>query len=547
LRDRILGRVVLEDVFDPITEEIIVKAGEEVNEEHAAQVEEAGIDSVRIRSVLTCESKRGVCVKCYGRNLATMKMVNIGEAVGVIAAQSIGEPGTQLTLRTFHIGGTAARIAQQSKVEAKYPGRLVYVGISYIARPDNTKIVNGRDGEIHIVDEKNRVRARMNVPYGSVLAVEDGQEVIKGATVFEWDPYSTTIVSEFGGKVVFQDIVPDVSLREELDETTGLIQPIIVEEREKALFPTIIIQDAKGKELGSFRIPTGAHLLVRDNQEIPTGEFLVKIPRAISKTRDITGGLPRVAELFESRKPHDPAVISEVDGIIEFGKIVRGQQQVLVHGDEGETKEYLIPHGRHLHVHSGDRVNAGDRLCEGSIDPHDILRISGVQKVQEYLVNEIQEVYRLQGVKINDKHIETIVRQMLQKVRVTRAGGTNFLESEQVDRNRFADENARVIAEGGEPATFEPLLLGITRASLSTESFISAASFQETTKVLTEAAINGKVDRLQGLKENVIIGHLIPAGTGIEKYHALQILSEDDEPASGGSDESLANIFQENP
>jgi DNA-directed RNA polymerase subunit beta' len=547
LRDRILGRVVLEDVFDPITEEIIVKAGEEVNEEHAAQVEEAGIDSVRIRSVLTCESKRGVCVKCYGRNLATMKMVNIGEAVGVIAAQSIGEPGTQLTLRTFHIGGTAARIAQQSKVEAKYPGRLVYVGISYIARPDNTKIVNGRDGEIHIVDEKNRVRARMNVPYGSVLAVEDGQEVIKGATVFEWDPYSTTIVSEFGGKVVFQDIVPDVSLREELDETTGLIQPIIVEEREKALFPTIIIQDAKGKELGSFRIPTGAHLLVRDNQEIPTGEFLVKIPRAISKTRDITGGLPRVAELFESRKPHDPAVISEVDGIIEFGKIVRGQQQVLVHGDEGETKEYLIPHGRHLHVHGGDRVNAGDRLCEGSIDPHDILRISGVQKVQEYLVNEIQEVYRLQGVKINDKHIETIVRQMLQKVRVTRAGGTNFLESEQVDRNRFADENARVIAEGGEPATFEPLLLGITRASLSTESFISAASFQETTKVLTEAAINGKVDRLQGLKENVIIGHLIPAGTGIEKYHALQILSEDDEPASGGSDESLANIFQENP
>ncbi|MCX6828045.1 MAG: DNA-directed RNA polymerase subunit beta' [candidate division Zixibacteria bacterium] len=547
LRDRILGRVVLEDVFDPITEEIIVKAGEEVNEEHAAQVEEAGIDSVRIRSVLTCESKRGVCVKCYGRNLATMKMVNIGEAVGVIAAQSIGEPGTQLTLRTFHIGGTAARIAQQSKVEAKYPGRLVYVGISYIARPDNTKIVNGRDGEIHIVDEKNRVRARMNVPYGSVLAVEDGQEVIKGATVFEWDPYSTTIVSEFGGKVVFQDIVPDVSLREELDETTGLIQPIIVEEREKALFPTIIIQDAKGKELGSFRIPTGAHLLVRDNQEIPTGEFLVKIPRAISKTRDITGGLPRVAELFESRKPHDPAVISEVDGIIEFGKIVRGQQQVLVHGDEGETKEYLIPHGRHLHVHGGDRVNAGDRLCEGSIDPHDILRISGVQKVQEYLVNEIQEVYRLQGVKINDKHIETIVRQMLQKVRVTRAGGTNFLESEQVDRNRFADENARVIAEGGEPATFEPLLLGITRASLSTESFISAASFQETTKVLTEAAINGKVDRLQGLKENVIIGHLIPAGTGIEKYHALQILSEDDEAASGGSDESLANIFQENP
>ncbi|HHI03713.1 MAG TPA: DNA-directed RNA polymerase subunit beta', partial [candidate division Zixibacteria bacterium] len=325
-----------------------------------------------------------------------------------------------------------------------------------------------------------------------------------------------------------------------------LIQPIIVEEREKILFPTIIIKDAKGKTKASYRIPTGANLLVSEGQKIDAGEFLVKIPREISKTRDITGGLPRVAELFEARKPHEPAVISEVDGIVELGKIIRGQQQIMIHGDEGETKEYLIPHGRHMHVHNGDRVYAGDRLCEGSIVPHDILRILGVNAVQEYLVNEIQEVYRLQGVRINDKHIEVIVRQMLQKVKVTESGDTNFLEGEQVDRLKFADENARVIAEGGEPATFEPLLLGITKSSLSTESFISAASFQETTKVLTEAAINGKIDTLLGLKENVIIGHLIPAGTGIEKYHSFEMISEEEEEGGLEADKSMTNIFQEN-
>jgi DNA-directed RNA polymerase subunit beta' len=546
LGDRILGRVALDDVFDPITDEIIVQAGDEIREEQASQIEDAGIDTIGIRSVLTCESKRGVCCKCYGRNLATMKMVDIGEAAGVIAAQSIGEPGTQLTLRTFHIGGAAARIAEQSKVEAKYGGRIKYVEIKYIERPEGAKIATGREGEIHIIDEKKRVRSRMKVPYGSVLGVGDGASINKGDAVFEWDPYSTTIVSEYGGKIHFKDIVPDLSLREELDETTGLIQPIIVEEREKTLFPTMIIKSGRGKELGSYRIPTGAHLLVHEGQEIVPGEFLVKIPRQISKTRDITGGLPRVAELFEARKPHDPAVISEVDGIVEFGKIVRGQQQVFVQGDEGETKEYLIPHGRHLHAHDGDRVMAGDSLCEGSIDPHDILKVSGVNKVQEYLVNEIQEVYRLQGVKINDKHIEVIVRQMLQKVRVEHPGDTNFLEGEQVDRHKFALENDRVIAEGGEPATFEPLLLGITKASLSTESFFSAAAFQETTKVLTEAAINGKVDRLRGLKENVIIGHLIPAGTGVKQYHNIELISEDEESEGEDSGESVANIFQEN-
>ncbi|MEW5924986.1 MAG: DNA-directed RNA polymerase subunit beta', partial [Candidatus Zixiibacteriota bacterium] len=431
-------------------------------------------------------------------------------------------------------------------VESKYNGKVTYINVKTISRPDGTRIVTGREGEIHVIDDRGRGRSRMKIPYGSAVLANEDAAITKGESIFEWDPYSNTIVSEFGGKIAFKDIVPDVSLREELDETTGLIQPIIVEEREKALFPTIIIRDARGKELGSYRIPTGAHLLVQEGQSIEAGEFLVKIPRQISKTRDITGGLPRVAELFEARKPHDPAVISEVDGIVEFGKIVRGQQQIFVQGDEGETKEYLIPHGRHLHVHDGDRVMAGDSLCEGSIDPHDILKVSGVNRVQEYLVNEIQEVYRLQGVKINDKHIEVIVRQMLQKVRVEHPGDTNFLEGEQVDRQKFASENDRVIAEGGEPATFEPLLLGITKASLSTESFISAASFQETTKVLTEAAINGKIDRLRGLKENVIIGHLIPAGTGVEEYHGVAVLPEDEENRGGDSDESVANIFQEN-
>ena len=546
LSDRILGRVALEDVFDPITDDIIIQAGEEIKEEQAVQIEESGVESVRIRSVLTCESKRGVCANCYGRNLATSDMVDIGEAVGVIAAQSIGEPGTQLTLRTFHIGGAAARIAEQSRVESKYKGRVSYQNINYIERPDGTKIVTGREGEIHVVDEKKRVRSRMKIFYGAILLVDDKAEVDRGTTIFEWDPYSNTIVTEIGGKVAYKDIVRDVSLKEELDETTGLIRPIIVEERDKTLFPTIVVKDAKGKTKASYRIPTGAQLLVQEGETIESGDFLVKIPRQISKTRDITGGLPRVAELFEARKPHDPAVISEVDGVVEFGKIVRGQQQIYVHGDEGETEEYLVPHGRHLHIHDGDRVLAGDSLCEGAIDPHDILKVSGVNDVQEYLVNEIQEVYRLQGVKINDKHIEVIVRQMLQKVRVTHPGDTNFLEGEQVDRMKFATENDRVIAEGGEPATFEPLLLGITKASLSTESFISAASFQETTKVLTEAAINGKIDHLKGLKENVIIGHLIPAGTGVEKYHAVELVGDEEEEAEAEEGKSVANIFQEN-
>lgn len=529
LKDRILGRVALEDIYDPITGDLLIKAGEEIDEEAATRVDESGIETVRIRSVLTCESKRGVCAKCYGRNLATGKMVSLGEAVGVIAAQSIGEPGTQLTLRTFHIGGTAARIEEQSKVTAKSDGKVVYKNVNYVTKKDRQIVVLGREGEINLVDEVGRMRARYSVPYSATLVIKDKKQVEKDEVLFEWDPYTNTILSDHSGRVEFVDIIENESFREELDETTGLRQRVIVEQREKLLRPRIIIMDDKGKKLGTYSIPTGAHLVVHDEDKMEAGDILVKIPREISKTRDITGGLPRVAELFEARKPKDPAVVSEVDGIIEFGKIVRGSTQILVKGDGGETREYLIPHGKHLRVHNGDRVKAGGRLCEGPIDPHDILRIKGVNDVQEYLENEIQEVYRLQGVRINDKHIEVIVGQMLQKVRVEEVGDTNFLEGEQVDKNRFREENEKVIAEGGEPATFQPLLLGITKASLSTESFISAASFQETTRVLTEASINGKIDYLLGLKENVIIGHLIPAGTGLDRYRSIHIKDKEKE------------------
>ena len=530
LRDRILGRVALEGVIDPITNEELAKAGEEINEEAAARIEENGIETVKIRSVLTCESKRGVCAKCYGRNLATNRMADLGEAVGVMAAQSIGEPGTQLTLRTFHIGGTAARITEQSKATAKADGKVVFKKVKTVAKKDSEKtawIVLNRDGEINLVDEQDRVRAKYNVPYSAILRVSEKTQVQKGDILFEWDPYTNTILSDHSGKVEFIDLKEDITFREELDETTGLRQRVVIEHKDKTLRPHIDVLDEKGKRVGHYSIPTRAYLLVHEGDKVQAGDFLVKIPRDISKTRDITGGLPRVAELFEARRPKDPAIVSEVDGVVEFGKIVRGANQVYVQGDQGEQREYLIPHGKHLRVHSGDRVKAGDRLCEGPIDPHDILKIKGANAVQEYLVNEIQEVYRLQGVKINDKHIEVIVSQMLQKVRVDNVGDTNFLEGEQVDKIRFREENEKVIAEGGEPATFQPLLLGITKASLTTDSFISAASFQETTRVLTEAAISGKTDYLLGLKENVIIGRLIPAGTGLEYYRSIQLKEEE--------------------
>jgi len=527
LADRILGRVALEDVIHPITDEMLAEAGSMITEDVAKAIEDAGVESVLIRSVLTCESRRGVCSNCYGSNLASAEIVEIGEAVGVIAAQSIGEPGTQLTLRTFHIGGTAAVIAEQSKIEARADGKVSMTDVRAVPSSQEDHIVLSRDGEIEIVDDQKRTRSRFKVPYGASLKVKDGQAVTKDTILFEWDPHTNLILTDKPGSAEFIDIIENVTFREELDESTGLSARVIVEQRDKSLRPQIMVLNDAGNRIGSYPIPIGANLIVKDGDEIKSGDPLVKIPREIYKTKDITGGLPRVAELFEARHPKDPAVVTEIDGNIEYGKIVRGNQQILANGENNEVKEYLVPHGKHMRVHDGDKVRAGDRLCEGPIDPHDILRIKGPNDVQEYLVNEIQEVYRLQGVKINDKHIEVIVRQMLQKVKVEDIGDTNFLEGEEVDKIRFTDENRRVMAQGEEPARFTPLLMGITKASLSTESFISAASFQETTRVLTEAAINGKQDNLLGLKENVIIGHLIPAGTGLDKYRLIEVEGEE--------------------
>ncbi len=530
LADRIQGRVAQEDIIHPLTDEIIVGLGQMITDEDAMKIEESGLETVYIRSVLTCESRLGVCARCYGSDLASGHLVENGEAVGVIAAQSIGEPGTQLTLRTFHIGGTAAVIAEESKIEARSTGKVSMTNVRMVPSEEKGEwIVLSANGELRIVDDKERMRQKVNVPYACKLKVQDDQTIEKGQVIFEWDPHITYILTDRTGKVEFVDIIENVTFREELDESTGLSARVIVEQKDKTLRPQMMIVDESGKRLASYNIPTGSNLIVKDGEEVKAGQILVKLQREMYKTKDITGGLPRVAELFEARHPKDPAVVTEIDGSVEYGKIIRGNQQILVHAEHEETKEYLVPHGKHMRVHETDKVLAGDRLCEGPIDPHDILKIKGPNEVQEYLVNEIQEVYRLQGVKINDKHIEVIVRQMLQKIRVEEVGDTNFLEGDQVDKHRFYDENQRVMQEGGEPSTFTPLLMGITKAALSTESFFSAASFQETTKVLTEASINGKQDDLIGLKENVIIGHLIPAGTGMKVYRRLELIENEDQ------------------
>ncbi len=527
LSDRILGRVSADDVSDPINGSIIVQSGEEVVEEAAKQIDEAGIEKVRIRSVLTCETRRGVCAKCYGRNLATGRMVDLGEAVGVVAAQSIGEPGTQLTLRTFHIGGTASRIVEQSRIRAKCAGTIKFKSMQTVRRSDGTSIVVGHRGEAELYDEEGRLRHRFSPSYGAVMRVENGQAVEEGQELFEWDTYNIPILTEHDGYVSFGDIEDKVTVRDEVDENTGLRLMVIVDDKSKVLQPHIDIVDEDGESKARYLLPTGSRLNVRDGDKVSAGEVVAKIRREISKTRDITGGLPRVSELFEARKPKDHASVSEIDGVVGFGAVSRGMRKLTVTNENGDSREYLIPHGRHLHVQDKDRVQAGDRLTEGPINPHDILRIKGIKEVQEYLVNEIQEVYRLQGVRIDDKHVEVIVRQMLQKVKIVDPGDTNFLEGEQVDKFQLKEENERVVAEGGQPATFDPLLLGITKASLSMQSFISAASFQETTRVLTEASIFGSVDHLRGLKENVIIGYLIPAGTGLPKYRSLRLEEEE--------------------
>ena len=522
LSDRIVGRTVLDDVYDTIAGERIVEAGVLLDEHLADKIADAGIESVPVRSVLTCESRKGVCIACYGRNPATGQPVDIGEAVGVIAAQSVGEPGTQLTLRTFHIGGTSSRIAEQAEIGAKRAGKVFFKHLEVVPRTGDSWVVVGRNGELEVRDDQGRVRGgHYHVPHGALLRVQEGQDVEEDQALYEWDPYNNVIISPNAGTVQFVDLVEGVTYREEIDENTSIAGLVVIEHRDRTLSPHIVVVDENGDELGNYIIPLGARLVVRDGDRVTAGDTLAKISRERSKTRDITGGLPRVAELFEARRPKEASVVTEIDGVVSFGGLVRGSRTVLVKADESDEKKYTIPYGRHLRVQEGDRVFAGDRLSEGSINPHDILAILGDRKVQEYLVDEIQQVYRLQGVKINDKHIETIVRQMLQKVQVTDPGDTNFLEDELVDRFRFFDENDKVIAEGGDPATHNPVLLGITRAALLTESFISAASFQETTRVLTEASVQGKVDTLLGLKENVIIGHLIPAGTGAVKYRSL--------------------------
>ena len=540
LADRIVGRVLQDDAADA-DGNVIAQAGTLLEEEDANRIAQAGIidpssgkEEVHIRSVLTCESERGVCIKCYGRNMGTGREVNVGEAVGVVAAQSIGEPGTQLTLRTFHIGGTASRIAEQSQITARRAGRVQFSKVDTVDNPTAGITVVGRNGEIEVLDEQNRVRVRQIAPYGAVLKVADGEEVEMDQVLYEWDPYNNVILSDRPGQIKFDDIIAGVTMREEFDESTGMSVRGIVEQRDRTLSPQIEIES---KEHGSrsFIIPVGARLLVEEGDQIEQGQVLVKIPRERSKTRDITGGLPRVAELFEARRPKEPAVISEIDGTVSFGGLIRGNRELFVTPLDGEKKKYLVPYGKHLRVHEGDRVEAGERLSEGSVNPHDILRVQGVNKVQEYLVNEIQDVYRLQAVEINDKHIEVIVKQMLQKVRIIDPGDTNFLEGEEVDKIRFNRENDKVIYEGGDPATCQPILLGITRASLRTDSFISAASFQETTRVLTEAAVQGKIDHLRGLKENVIIGRLIPAGTGTTSYQ--ETTYENLEPEGNGKAE----------
>ncbi|MFL5165848.1 MAG: hypothetical protein ACJ8D8_06530 [Microvirga sp.] len=513
LKDRIVGSVAADDVFDPIDGELLVEAGELISEEIADEIEDAGIQSVKIRSVLTCESRRGLCQKCYGRNLATMGIVDEGEAVGILAAQSIGEPGTQLTLRTFHIGGTAARIAATTARKSKVEGVAQFERVTSVATPDGSRIVTSREGEIIMRTAEGGVRSRLAVPYGATISIADGDRVAVGDTLFSWDPYSEPIVADFGGTVRFIDIVDEETVREELDESTGRRQMVIIEDRSKKLHPMIEIHDKSGVKLREFIVPVGAQLTVRDGEVIEPGATLAKIAREAYKTRDITGGLPRIAELFEARRPKDPAVITEVDGTVRFGDIKRGKREVIVIPDTGNERVYEVPVGKHLRVHEGDYVRAGDRLSEGPVNPHDILRIKGPAAVQQYLLNEVQEVYRLQGVKINDKHIEVIVRQMLQKVEITDGGDTTLLAGEQVDREEMDEINSK-LEKKQKKAEGKPVLLGITKASLQTRSFISAASFQETTRVLTEAAVNGKVDNLEGLKENVIVGSLIPAGTG---------------------------------
>ena len=541
LRDRIVGRVALEDVVDPFTNDVIVPGNALIVEDLASQIEDSGVEKVKIRSVLTCAARRGVCARCYGRDLGTGKLVELGLAVGVVAAQSIGEPGTQLTMRTFHIGGTASRVSAQSTLEAKHAGTVRFDEIQWVKAKDGALVVMNRTGSLVVQDENGRDRERYKVVYGAHLKVSDGESVDPGRVLVEWDPYTFSIITEKTGVVRFKDIDEGLTVREEVDEATGLSRLIIMDSPDEKKQPRVEVRNAAGKLERKYNMPSHAHLMVADGQEVTAGEVLAKIPRETTKTKDITGGLPRVQELFEARKPRETAVISEIDGTVKIGSIVKGLRKIIIVPDESaaEPREYSLPRGVHVNVQDGDRVRAGDQLMDGPSNPHDILSVLGPKALQSYLVEEIQEVYRLQGVTINDKHIEVVARQMMRWVKIEDPGDTDFLIEEQVDRSRFLTENERVVAEGGQPATGRPLLLGITKASLSTDSFISAASFQETTRVLTEASISGKVDHLRGLKENVTMGRLIPAGTGYDFYRGVQIEADEPPPAPPPSVEEL--------
>ncbi|VAX37204.1 DNA-directed RNA polymerase beta' subunit [hydrothermal vent metagenome] len=522
LKERITGRVALDSIVDIVTDQKVVEAGQVVTEETAEFIEHLGIEKVRIRSVLTCESARGLCVKCYGRNLATQRLVEIGEAVGTIAAQSIGEPGTQLTMRTFHIGGTASRSIEQSFYKSKNTGTIKYHQLRVVAKGKEFIVLN-RNGSISINNEFGREFERYQLPQGASIQYADNSAVEQDKVFVTWDPYTVPIITEAKGVVTSEDIISDVTVQEEKNAVTGVTERVVVEHKQE-YHPQIVITDEKGEVAGIYSIPIGAHILVQDQQKINAGDLIAKIPRGAGKTRDITGGLPRVAELFEARKPKDPAVISELDGIVEFGEDKKGRRTIIVKSQTDMTGEYTIPHGKHPNVYKGDRVFAGQQLTDGPVVPHDILKVCGDKVLQEYLLNEVQEVYRLQGVRINDKHIELIVSQMLKKVKIEDSGDTRFLIGEQINRITFKKENEEVLKKKGKPAQATPLLLGITKVSLTTESFISSASFQETTRVLTDAASSGRIDHLRGLKENVIVGHLIPAGTGLQQYNNIEVV-----------------------
>ncbi|HEY0059766.1 MAG TPA: DNA-directed RNA polymerase subunit beta', partial [Flavisolibacter sp.] len=571
LSDRIEGRTSVHNVYNPVTEELIINAGEEISAYVARNIEEIGIETVEIRSVLTCEAKRGTCVKCYGKNLATGILAQKGDAVGIIAAQSIGEPGTQLTLRTFHVGGVAGSASVESTLPAKFDGTIQFDGVRSVVTTNNdgekVQVVIGRTGEVRIMDTKNdRLLITNNVPYGATLNVKDGQKVTKGETICTWDPFNNVIISEIDGTLRFENVLEGITFREEADEQTGHREKVVIETRDKTKIPSILIE---GKEIKSYNLPTGSHIVVEEGSEVKAGLVLVKIPRVLGKLRDITGGLPRVTELFEARNPSNPAIVSEIDGVVSMGSIKRGNREIIIEAKDGVTRKYLVPLTRQILAQDGDFVKAGSPMSDGQIAPQDILSIQGPFAVQQYVVNEIQEVYRLQGVRINDKHIEVIVRQMMRKVSIVDPGDTKFLEEDLADKFEFLEENdyiydKKVVTDSGEstkmkagqivslrelreensilrrndkklvdyrdakPATSSPTLLGITKASLGVTSWISAASFQETTKVLSSAAIQGKTDDMLGLKENVITGHLIPAGTGLREFENMVVGSKEE-------------------